>query len=125
MSTQKPFLMLHLHLCRNMIPFLVICLNSYKLVSCYLTPSICICTLENLEPHSAPLEIGHPEVGRYFSEFADTHYAANEELQARYPEDTEETLRAVQELYHRLSQGSAAPDQAPATDHGSKQALPM
>uniref|UniRef100_A0A672N7R3 F-box protein 21 n=1 Tax=Sinocyclocheilus grahami TaxID=75366 RepID=A0A672N7R3_SINGR len=42
---------------------------------------------ENLEPHSAPLEIAHPEVGRYFSEFSDTHYIANEELQARYPED--------------------------------------
>ncbi|XP_075881851.1 F-box only protein 21 isoform X2 [Nelusetta ayraudi] len=80
---------------------------------------------ENLEPHSAPLEIGHPEVGRYFSEFADTHYAANEELQARYPEDTEETLRAVQELYHILSEGSAAQDQAPATDQSSQQALPM
>uniref|UniRef100_A0A3P9NEB5 F-box protein 21 n=1 Tax=Poecilia reticulata TaxID=8081 RepID=A0A3P9NEB5_POERE len=47
---------------------------------------------ENLEPHSAPLEIGHPEVGRYFSEFAETHYVANEELQTRYPEDMRETL---------------------------------
>uniref|UniRef100_A0A671LJJ8 Calcineurin B homologous protein 3-like n=1 Tax=Sinocyclocheilus anshuiensis TaxID=1608454 RepID=A0A671LJJ8_9TELE len=55
---------------------------------------------ENLEPHSAPLEIAHPEVGRYFTEFSDTHYIANEELQARYPEDIftyltqdEDTLR--------------------------------
>ncbi|XP_036383224.1 F-box only protein 21 [Megalops cyprinoides] len=55
---------------------------------------------ENLEPHSAPLEIGHPEVGRYFSEFSDTHYLANEELQTRYPEDMAETLHTVQELYH-------------------------
>uniref|UniRef100_A0A7N6A1P1 Hemimethylated DNA-binding domain-containing protein n=1 Tax=Anabas testudineus TaxID=64144 RepID=A0A7N6A1P1_ANATE len=47
---------------------------------------------ENLEPHSAPLEIGHQEVGRYFSEFADTHYVANEELQTRYPEDMDKTL---------------------------------
>uniref|UniRef100_A0A3B5LZT9 F-box protein 21 n=1 Tax=Xiphophorus couchianus TaxID=32473 RepID=A0A3B5LZT9_9TELE len=52
---------------------------------------------ENLEPHSAPLEIGHPEVGRYFSEFAETHYVANEELQTRYPEDMRETLGTVQE----------------------------
>ncbi|KAG5280664.1 hypothetical protein AALO_G00062630 [Alosa alosa] len=58
---------------------------------------------ENLEPHSAPLEIAHPEVGRYFSEFSDTHYVANEELQARYPEDMAETLGTVGELYHRLS----------------------
>uniref|UniRef100_A0A3Q2EIB3 F-box protein 21 n=1 Tax=Cyprinodon variegatus TaxID=28743 RepID=A0A3Q2EIB3_CYPVA len=50
---------------------------------------------ENLEPHSAPLEIGHPEVGRYFSEFSETHYVANEELQTRYPEDMEETLSTV------------------------------
>uniref|UniRef100_A0A7N8WQC5 F-box protein 21 n=1 Tax=Mastacembelus armatus TaxID=205130 RepID=A0A7N8WQC5_9TELE len=47
---------------------------------------------ENLEPHSAPLEIGHPEVGRYFSEFAASHYVANEELQTRYPEDMDDTL---------------------------------
>ncbi|XP_012671296.1 F-box only protein 21 isoform X1 [Clupea harengus] len=58
---------------------------------------------ENLEPHSAPLEIAHPEVGRYFSEFSDTHYVANEELQARYPEDMAETLGTVGELYHRLT----------------------
>ncbi|CAG08150.1 unnamed protein product, partial [Tetraodon nigroviridis] len=55
---------------------------------------------ENLEPHSAPMEIGHPEVGRYFSEFANSHYAANEELQARYPEDTGVTLGTVRRLYH-------------------------
>lgn len=64
-------------------------------------------------------------MGRYFSEFADTHYIANEELQTRYPEDTEETLRTVQELYHRLSEGSAAQDQAPATDQNNRQAVPM
>lgn len=58
---------------------------------------------ENLEPHSIPMEIAHPEVGRYFSEFSDTHYVANEELQSRYPEDMPETLSTVGELYHRLS----------------------
>eukprot|EP00064_Thunnus_orientalis_P003025 superscaffoldBa00000239_g3033 len=80
---------------------------------------------ENLEPHSAPLEIGHPEVGRYFSEFADTHYVANEELQTRYPEDMAETLGTVQELYHRLTPGSGNQDQAPATDQNNHQAMPM
>ncbi|XP_051749994.1 F-box only protein 21 isoform X1 [Ctenopharyngodon idella] len=61
---------------------------------------------ENLEPHSAPLEIAHPEVGRYFSEFSDTHYIANEELQARYPEDMCKTHRTVEELYHGLTPNS-------------------
>lgn len=83
------------------------------------------CSSENLEPHSAPLEIGHPEVGRYFSEFTDTHYAANEELQTRYPEDMDETLGTVRELYHRLTPGSGNQDQAPATDQNNHQAMPM
>ncbi|KAM3867899.1 F-box only protein 21 [Diretmus argenteus] len=80
---------------------------------------------ENLEPHSAPLEIGHPEVGRYFSEFSDTHYVANEELQTRYPEDMAETLGTVRELYHRLAPGSGNQDRAPATDQNTHQAMPM
>lgn len=67
-------------------------------------------TSENLEPHSAPMEIGHPEVGRYFSEFADTHYGANEELQARYPEDADVTLGTVRRLYHRLTPDSGNQD---------------
>ncbi|XP_024909181.1 F-box only protein 21 [Cynoglossus semilaevis] len=58
---------------------------------------------ENLEPHSAPMEIGHQEVGRYFSEFSDTHYVANEDLCTRYPEDMNETASTVQQLYHRLT----------------------
>uniref|UniRef100_A0A3B4A6X3 Hemimethylated DNA-binding domain-containing protein n=1 Tax=Periophthalmus magnuspinnatus TaxID=409849 RepID=A0A3B4A6X3_9GOBI len=58
----------------------------------------CRYAAQNLEPHSAPLEIGHPEVGRYFSEFVETHYVANEELEMRYPEDTRETLGKVHEL---------------------------
>lgn len=80
---------------------------------------------ENLEPHSAPLEIGHPEVGRYFSEFAENHYFANEELQTRYPEDMVETLGTVQELYHRLTPGSGNQEQAPPTDQNNHQAMPM
>ncbi|XP_050931167.1 F-box only protein 21 isoform X2 [Lates calcarifer] len=80
---------------------------------------------ENLEPHSAPLEIGHPEVGRYFSEFADTHYVANEELQTRYPEDMNETQVTVQELYHRLTPGSGNQEQAPASDQNNHQAMAM
>uniref|UniRef100_A0A667Z224 F-box protein 21 n=1 Tax=Myripristis murdjan TaxID=586833 RepID=A0A667Z224_9TELE len=80
---------------------------------------------ENLEPHSEPLEIGHPEVGRYFSEFSNTHYVANEELQTRYPDDMVKTLSMVQELYHRLAPSSDHQDQAPATDQNSHQAMPM
>uniref|UniRef100_A0AAR2IW15 Hemimethylated DNA-binding domain-containing protein n=1 Tax=Pygocentrus nattereri TaxID=42514 RepID=A0AAR2IW15_PYGNA len=76
---------------------------------------------ENLEPHSAPLEIAHPEVGRYFTEFADTHYIANEELQTRYPEDTVETQRAVLELYHTQTPNSGHPA-GPGTDHHSQNA---
>ncbi|KAM4615728.1 F-box only protein 21 isoform 2-T2 [Polymixia lowei] len=80
---------------------------------------------ENLEPHSAPLEIGHPEVGRYFSEFSDTHYVANEELQTRYPEDMVETLGTVRELYHRPAPSTGNQDQGPAAEHNSHQATPM
>ncbi|XP_047237087.1 F-box only protein 21 [Girardinichthys multiradiatus] len=80
---------------------------------------------ENLEPHSAPLEIGHPEVGRYFSEFAETYYVANEELQTRYPEDMGETLGTVQELYHRMSPGSGSRDEASATDQTRQQSKSM
>ncbi|MED6279961.1 F-box protein 21 [Characodon lateralis] len=80
---------------------------------------------ENLEPHSAPLEIGHPEVGRYFSEFAETYYVANEELQTRYPEDTGETLGTVQELYHRMTPGSGSRDGASATDQTRQQSKSM
>ncbi|KAL0979054.1 hypothetical protein UPYG_G00179880 [Umbra pygmaea] len=79
---------------------------------------------ENLEPHSAPLEIAHPEVGRYFSEFHDSHYLANEELQTRYPEDVEETLCTVQDLYHRptTSLGQASSGQASSCQASSGQA---
>ncbi|KAF3695461.1 F-box only protein 21 [Channa argus] len=80
---------------------------------------------ENLEPHSDPLEIGHQEVGRYFSEFADTHYVANEELQTRYPEDMDETLGTVQELYHSLTPGSGNREQVPAMDQNSHQTMNM
>ncbi|XP_071013212.1 F-box only protein 21-like isoform X3 [Oncorhynchus clarkii lewisi] len=79
---------------------------------------------ENLEPHSAPLEIAHPEVGRYFSEFHDSHYVANEELQTRYPEDMAETLGTVRDLYHRLtpSSGQASGQQeSPKGTGGSSQ----
>nr|XP_015816037.2 F-box only protein 21 isoform X2 [Nothobranchius furzeri] len=80
---------------------------------------------ENLEPHSSPLEIGHPEVGRYFSEFTETHYVANEELQARYPEDTGETLDTVRQLYHRNAPGSGSQEGTPAADQNHQQAMLM
>ncbi|XP_061750232.1 F-box only protein 21 [Nerophis ophidion] len=61
---------------------------------------------ENLEPHASPLEIAHPEVGRYFCEFADTHYVANEELSSRYPGDTQETADTARDLYRDLQQAT-------------------
>ncbi|XP_046907943.1 F-box only protein 21 isoform X1 [Hypomesus transpacificus] len=76
---------------------------------------------ENLEPHSAPLEIGHPEVGRYFSQFCESHYVANEDLQTRYPEDTAETLGTVAQLYHRPSPGH----HGAATEPNSHLAMPV
>lgn len=51
---------------------------------------------ENLEHNLEPHEIPHPDIGRYFSEFASTHYVANEELEIRYPEDMELTCAAIQ-----------------------------
>ena len=44
-------------------------------------------------------------MGRYFSQFCESHYVANEDLQTRYPEDTAETLGTVAQLYHRPSPG--------------------
>lgn len=74
---------------------------------------------ENLEPHAAPLEIAHPEVGRYFTEFSDTHYIANEELETRYPEDMCKTHSIVEEFYHGLNPNSGQPPEPTANfqDH--------
>ncbi|KAJ6659117.1 hypothetical protein lerEdw1_019420 [Lerista edwardsae] len=54
---------------------------------------------ENLEHNLEPCEIPHPDIGRYFAEFAGTHYVANAELEIRYPEDTELTGAAVQKTH--------------------------
>lgn len=80
---------------------------------------------ENLEPHAVPLEIGHPEVGRYFSEFVETHYVANEELETRYPEDMSETLGMAQELYHRLSLDQGQAVSTAATNQNNHTAMNM
>ncbi|CAL8331264.1 unnamed protein product [Arctogadus glacialis] len=82
---------------------------------------------ENLEPHEDPLEIGHPEVGRYFSEFSNTHYVANEELETRYPEDMSETLCTVRRLYHRLlpSSGGNQSQAQETAEPAEQQAMPM
>ena len=82
---------------------------------------------ENLEPHEDPLEIGHPEVGRYFSEFSNTHYVANEELETRYPEDMSETLCTVRRLYHRLlpSSGGNQSKAQETAEPAEQQAMPM
>ncbi|XP_015268917.1 PREDICTED: F-box only protein 21 isoform X1 [Gekko japonicus] len=54
---------------------------------------------ENLEHNTEPGEIPHPDIGRYFMEFASTHYVANAELEIRYPEDLELTSAAVQKIH--------------------------
>lgn len=51
---------------------------------------------ENLELNPDPHEIPHPDIGRYFEEFADTYYVANPELEIRYPEDMALTRLAGQ-----------------------------
>ncbi|XP_020669260.3 F-box only protein 21 isoform X2 [Pogona vitticeps] len=56
---------------------------------------------ENLEYNMEPHEIPHPDIGRYFMEFAGIHYIANKELQIRYPEDMELTHAAVQKTYEK------------------------
>lgn len=56
---------------------------------------------ENLEHNMEPHEISHPDIGRYFTEFAGTHYVANMELEIRYPEDLELTCMAVQKTYNQ------------------------
>ncbi|KAK0143268.1 F-box only protein 21 [Merluccius polli] len=83
---------------------------------------------ENLEPHTDPLEIGHPEVGRYFCEFADTHYVANEELETRYPDDVSETLCTVRRLYRTPPPSSGGNQGQPAQGtaaQAEQQAMPM
>ncbi|XP_060105610.1 F-box only protein 21 isoform X1 [Heteronotia binoei] len=54
---------------------------------------------ENLEYNTEPGEIPHPDIGRYFMEFAGTYYMANAELEIRYPEDLELTRATVQKIY--------------------------
>ncbi|XP_067911231.1 F-box only protein 21 isoform X2 [Heterodontus francisci] len=54
---------------------------------------------ENLIFNPSPMEIGHQEVGRYFSEFSGTHYVANEELQIQYPDDMMLTSQLVEKVY--------------------------
>ncbi|XP_026540153.1 F-box only protein 21 [Notechis scutatus] len=51
---------------------------------------------ENLELNPEPHEIPHPDIGRYFEEFADAYYVANPELAIRYPEDMALTRLAGQ-----------------------------
>lgn len=42
---------------------------------------------ENLEFEKLPRQISHPEIGKYFCKFAETHYIPNEQKNAEYPED--------------------------------------
>ncbi|XP_042237996.1 F-box only protein 21-like isoform X2 [Homarus americanus] len=42
---------------------------------------------ENLEVASDPNPVTHPDIGKYFKEFRETHYIPNNELQQQYPDD--------------------------------------
>ena len=59
-----------------------------------------LCTFsENLEHAPSPKVIPHDEIGRYFGEYCDTHYLANQELAQQYPEDVTATVRTAMEKY--------------------------
>nr|XP_033810276.1 F-box only protein 21 isoform X2 [Geotrypetes seraphini]XP_033810277.1 F-box only protein 21 isoform X2 [Geotrypetes seraphini] len=66
---------------------------------------------ENLEYNLEPQEISHWEIGHYFSEFTGTYYVANEELQVRYPGDSESTYNVVQKIYKTGKDTDATPQQ--------------
>jgi F-box protein 21 len=42
---------------------------------------------ENLEPSKQTIQIKHQEIGKYFKEFAFTHYIPNEQKANEYPDD--------------------------------------
>ncbi len=54
---------------------------------------------ENLELADEPKLITHPEVGRFFREFRRTHYVANGQKNAQYPQDENVTRAFVTEKY--------------------------
>ena len=54
----------------------------------------CVIT-ESLELATSPEPITHPRVGKYFEQFADTHYKLNAETAAKYPDDQERTLQTI------------------------------
>ncbi|XP_046356028.2 F-box only protein 21-like [Haliotis rufescens] len=54
---------------------------------------------ENMLYTDSPREIQHPEVGRYFQTFTETHYIPNQEKQREYPDDTDVTRALLQEHY--------------------------
>ena len=67
---------------------------------------------ENLDYCMEPTEITHSQVSKFFDEFADTHYVANEMLNEHYPEDSEYTVKAVEELQERLESAQNDSDEA-------------
>ena len=55
---------------------------------------------ENLEPNPQPSEIRHPEIGKYFKEFAKTHYICNEQKAFEYPDDESALKHFLQPFRH-------------------------
>ncbi|XP_054155597.1 F-box only protein 21-like [Oppia nitens] len=52
---------------------------------------------ENLEPCGQSDEIKHLEIGKYFQEFAETHYIPNEQKAGEYPDDDETLILMLRE----------------------------
>jgi F-box protein 21 len=46
-----------------------------------------------------PVDIPHPEIGKYFCEFTGTHYKPNDEKLLEYPDDYPITIRNAEERY--------------------------
>ena len=83
-----------------------------------------------------PEEISHSQVNKYFNEFQDTHYVANEMLGEHYPEDMDYTIQAVAELQQRdqpqassqahvSDQAQAASDQAQSSSQARSSDQPQ
>lgn len=54
---------------------------------------------ENLEICDSPRFINHPDVGKYFEEFKNTHFVPNEMTNAEYPEDNDARGTILQNFF--------------------------
>ena len=59
---------------------------------------------ENLEPSTRPCSIRHPEIGKYFKEFSQTHYVCNEQKAYEYPDDSAALKQFIDKFRHRFTE---------------------